>query len=279
MTEKLPLKQKLALLRAHMADLELPKSGWNNHSQFSYYELGDFLPQALQYMAELKMIGHIDFRSDAEYVFLHIIDTEDDPADMSQIMTFAIERSVVTIQGAQPIQNTGGSHTFYRRYLWIDVLELSEPDSIDAEKNPRQGQQNQESKWINKQDEHKILALKTVAEIEAAVKKLLDDGRMIGSDRIKRIDARKAEIEGKSKPKKEEDILYATLAQMQELLAITDIMLLKDKKDKILKAGGHFTKIQADQLSTHYQKLLDNAVKGTEETEAELSKLDDLPLE
>ncbi len=273
-TERIPLRQKLALLRAYMAELNLPKTGWNNHSQFAYYELGDFMPQALIKMAELKILGTTDFKSDSDFNILRIDDNE----DSSQLpIMFYTEKTKASIQGAQPIQNTGGSHTFHRRYLWIDALELSEPDSIDGSK-PRQGQTNPESKWINKQDEQKILALKTIADIDAAVKKLLDEGRAIGSDRMKRIEARKTDLKPKSDKKKEEDILYATVAQMNELLATTDIILLKDKKDKILKSGGHFNKIQSDHLSAHYQKLLEQCIDPSE-PEAALAELDNIPEE
>ena len=273
-TEKLTLRQKLAVLRAHMAGLDLKKSGRNNHANFDYYELGDFLPDALKKMSELKMIGVTDFHSSDKFVFLDILDCEDENA---QPIRFATEKAQVTIQGAQRMQNIGGEHTYHRRYLWMDALEISEPDTLDAisgKKKLDQGNtrgQNPESKWINKQDEQQILALKTIDEIEAAVKKIYDEGKFIGKDRIIRIDARKKELEGKTTippenqtepPKKnDEDILYCTLSQVNELLAITDPVLLKDKKDNLVKMGAHFTKIQGQQLIEHFAKI--SAAGGT----------------
>lgn len=244
------LRQKLADLRAHMAGLNLPKTGWNNHAGFAYYELGDFLPDALKKMAELKIIGTTDFKSDPEYNILIINDCED---ETQQPICFYTEKSKATIQGAQPIQNIGGSHTFHRRYLWIDALELSEPDSIDAgiirkKQEGGSGQGPQESKWINKQEEQKIIALASVAEIEAEVKKIIDAGRMIGSDRITRIEKRKAELKAK-------ETVYVTLAQMQEMLKITDPILLKDKKDKYVAQGLKFTQVQGDQLTAHFENI------------------------
>ena len=265
--EKLTLRQKLAVLRAHMTTLNLTKSGLNKHAGFVYYELGDFLPDALHKMAELKIIGVTDFASSDKYVFLNILDCED---ETSLPIQFATEKATVSIQGAQRMQNIGGEHTYQRRYLWMDALEISEPDTLDAlsgKKKQDQGDgqgQNPETKWINKQDEQQILMLKTVEEIDAAVQKIYSEGKFIGKDRITRIDARKKELEVKlsTNPpadppakKTEDDILYATLSQMQEMLAITDLVLLKDKKDKILKDGGTFTRIQVDQLAEHFKKI------------------------
>lgn len=273
-TEKLTLRQKLAVLRAHMAGLDLKKSGRNNHANFDYYELGDFLPDALKKMSELKMIGVTDFYSSDQFVFLDILDCEDENA---QPIRFATEKAQVTIQGAQRMQNIGGEHTYHRRYLWMDALEISEPDTLDAISGKKKHdhdnarETNPESKWINKQDEQQILALKTVEEIEAAVKKIYDEGKFIGKDRITRIDARKKELESKptttqSTPPpagstKNDDILYATLTQINELLAITDPILLKDKKDKLVQMGAHFTKIQGQQLIDHFAKI--SAASGT----------------
>jgi hypothetical protein len=271
--KELTLRQKLAVLRSHMAGLDLKKSGRNNHANFDYYELGDFLPDALKKMSELKMIGVTDFYSSDKFVFLDILDCEDENA---QPIRFATEKAQVTIQGAQRMQNIGGEHTYHRRYLWMDALEISEPDTLDAisgKKKQDQGNtqgQNPESKWINKQDEQQILTLKSVGEIEAAVKKIYDEGKFIGKDRIIRIDARKKELESKTAtptatqtepPKKNEDILYATLSQVNELLAITDPVLLKDKKDKLVEMGAHFTKIQGQQLIDHFTKI--SAASGT----------------
>lgn len=267
---KLTLRQKLAVLRSHMTTLSLKKSGLNKHAGFEYYELGDFLPDALRKMEELKMIGLTDFASSEKYVFLNIFDCED---ETSLPIQFATEKATVSIQGAQRMQNIGGEHTYQRRYLWMDALEISEPDMLDAVTGKKQSNQNQgdgqgqnpESKWINKQDEQQILNLKTIEEIDAAVQKIYSEGKLIGKDRITRIDARKKELEVKPStnppvdpplPKKSEDnILYATLSQIQELLAITDTVLLKDKKDKIVAEGAHFTKIQVQQLADHFHKI------------------------
>jgi hypothetical protein len=257
-----------------MAGLELKKSGRNNHANFDYYELGDFLPAALKKMSELKMLGVTDFIGNERFVALHIMDAEcEDPG-----ISFYTEKAAVIIQGAQRMQNIGGEHTYQRRYLWMDALELAEPDTLDAVagKKTGGGSQQEETKWIDNQQEQTILAMKTLDEIDVELKRLNTEGWRISKDRIKRINERKAALEkpasgqGQTDPPsaktggETEDKLYCTYAQLQDLLATTDMILLKDKKDKLLKAGAVFTKIMGEQIMAHVEKLKAAAAKSTE---------------
>jgi len=246
MSETVTLKQKLADLRAHIAGLQLKKTGWNAHAQFAYYELGDFMPATLEKMAELQIIGLTDFK-EKDFASLAIYDTETD----EEPIMFYIEKATAEIQGAQRIQNIGGEHTFQRKYLWFDALELSEPDSIDPVTGkktiPVQGQQ--ESVWLTPQQINDIIALNTVEEIDAAVKKYTDAGKRMGEKKLKQIAERKAAL---SKPAKSKPV---TTEQIKELLAMTDAVLLKDKKDKLIKQGYKFSKEEGDEITAYYKKL------------------------
>ena len=58
--------------------------------------------------------------------------------------------------GATKIQEQGASHTYLRRYLWTNALELTEKDPVEAqkqEKSPKQEKIEKRIEGIKNQDE------------------------------------------------------------------------------------------------------------------------------
>jgi hypothetical protein len=255
------LKQKLAELRAHIAGLGLKKSGWNEYSKYAFYELGDFLPQTLIKMAELELIGLTNFTRD-DYIELAISDTKSDAPSIN----FYIEKTTADIQGAQRIQNIGGEHHFFRRYLWMDALELSETDVIDttAGQKTTTGQGRTEPAYLTKEQVDVIIALPGIAEIESALKKHLDSGLRITKDMLKLVNDRKFTIKSGKK------IKYVSNVQMTQLLEIQDIAQLKEKKDNIQNQGFQFAKDQVKKLTDNLNNLTAAAGETTEELDIKL---------
>jgi hypothetical protein len=134
--------QKVAWIRYELVKLNLKKSGKNTYSNFTYFELSDFLPEVNRLMADAGVTTryYIDLRGGEpprEEAVLEVINV-DDPEDK---MVFFSETANVEIGkkrdgsgGADPIQNLGGKHTYLRRYLHIIAWELVEADEVDREK-------------------------------------------------------------------------------------------------------------------------------------------------
>ena len=140
MAETMNVYKKLQKARVALQNFELSKSGWNDYGKYKYLELGDFLPAIVPIFDNLGLCSI--FRIEEPYSEYHegveikcpalaklmIIDT-DQPGEM---ITFSSEIAEGGIKGASPIQQLGGVHTYMRRYLWMEALELAIADEIEA---------------------------------------------------------------------------------------------------------------------------------------------------
>lgn len=115
---------KLQEARIILQNTPMKKSGLNKFAGYSYFELGDFLPQVNKIFAELKLFSATSFTADL--ATLHVIDTEDN----SQV-TFTSPMAEANLKGCHPIQNLGAVQTYQRRYLYVAAMEIVEHDAVD----------------------------------------------------------------------------------------------------------------------------------------------------
>lgn len=133
--------RKLAKARVLLQQRKLKKSGMNRFAGFSYFELADFLPAVNEIFDSLGLCA--TFRIDNAFAeetengqvietpakaYLGIINT-DDPDDR---VWFSSEIAEAGTKGASPIQQLGSVHTYMRRYLYMEALEIVESDGLDA---------------------------------------------------------------------------------------------------------------------------------------------------
>ncbi len=118
--------EKLQTCRVKLQEASLKKSGKNKHANYTYYELGDFLPTVNRLFAENKLFGYVSFT--AEIATLTIIDTEKQEDQI--IFTSPMESA--KLPNCHPIQNLGAVETYSRRYLYTTALEIVEHDALDA---------------------------------------------------------------------------------------------------------------------------------------------------
>ena len=118
--------EKLQQARIQLQDLNLKKSGKNKFANFNYYELADFLPHINKIFGELKLFSKFDLL--LEKATLTIIDIEN---EKSQI-TFESDKTEAILKGTTAIQQLGATHTYLKRYLYLNALEIVENDFVDA---------------------------------------------------------------------------------------------------------------------------------------------------
>lgn len=129
---------KLARARVALQKLNLTKSGKNAYAGFNYFELKDFLSQATEVLLKEGLVAV--FNIEAGHVTYYAEDRQERGSDEARLtITDGIERIVfrspvaeATVKGASPIQNLGSMHTYLKRYLYLNALELSENDTVDA---------------------------------------------------------------------------------------------------------------------------------------------------
>lgn len=126
MSEKLNLYAKLQKVRVELQKKKLKKSGVNKFSNYTYFELQDFLPEInkLCYENGLSTI----FNFDEDYAYLIIVNIE----DPSENETFSTPVQIATLKSAAAMQNIGATQSYARRYLYIMAFEIAENDLIDA---------------------------------------------------------------------------------------------------------------------------------------------------
>jgi hypothetical protein len=118
---------KLMQARIDLQSAPLKKSGKNKFAGYSYFELGDFLPQIQNIFFRIGLCGYISFGK--ELATLTITDVHD---QTEIVITSPMESA--SLKGVHPIQNLGAVETYNRRYLWMAALEIVEHDILDASK-------------------------------------------------------------------------------------------------------------------------------------------------
>ena len=116
---------KLNALRLYISNKFVEKSAQNNHKGYKYFQLSDFIPLVIKKSNELGIIGCMNFTDETATLTLICID------DKSTVK-FSSPMSTADLKGNQPVQNLGSVHTYLRRYLWVNALELVESDEIEA---------------------------------------------------------------------------------------------------------------------------------------------------
>lgn len=125
----MPVLHKINQLRRHIHSTELKKTGYNKFSQYSYFELADFLIPALSKCIELDLCTMVSFATDL--ASMTVTDLED---GTSFVITSPM--STAALKACHEVQNLGAVQTYLRRYLWVALLEIVEHDAVDSSAGP-----------------------------------------------------------------------------------------------------------------------------------------------
>ena len=116
---------KLQKARVKLQSLPIKKSGFNSYAGFRYFELGDFLPSVNTIFDELGLCSVFSIIDNK--ATLRIVDVE-----FGGAVFFSSPTADAASGKAPPIQALGSMHTYLRRYLMLNALELVENDIVDA---------------------------------------------------------------------------------------------------------------------------------------------------
>ena len=116
---------KLQKARVLLQELPLKKSGFNSFAGFRYFELSDFLPSINVIFDNLGLCSV--FSISEGIATLRIFDSE-----FGGVVYFRSPTAEAGAGKAPPIQALGSMHTYLRRYLMLNALEITEHDAVDA---------------------------------------------------------------------------------------------------------------------------------------------------
>lgn len=179
--ESMNVRQKLAKARLYFLNQKVKKSGKNMHLEFKYFELEDIVPPAIRIFARVGLTTNIEFTDDKAVMSVFNTDNMEEPP-----ITFTVPyrevKPIISNQGKEvtnPMQALGSSITYLRRYLWMTVLDITEPDDIDATLGADDGTEEEANEFAEEaaaaapaKKEKKKKAPATTAEREEAKKEL-----------------------------------------------------------------------------------------------------------
>lgn len=197
---KMNVYQKLAIARAELGNRPLKKSGFNKFSGFSYFELSDFISEITKIFKDLNLVSVFKIKPNdlgIETAYMDIINA-DNPND---IVSFEASTAEAAVKGASTIQVLGAKHTYMRRYLWLEAMEIAENDAQDAQdKSKDEKPATQKQLALASLGQVKILS----AQDPERIKKMLD---YYGVKEIKELTMQQASeaVKAFSKDKKAEE--------------------------------------------------------------------------
>jgi hypothetical protein len=110
------------LVRLPMSEMSLKKSGYNKHLNYYYYELGDFLKQATKLLADAGLCTVFNISYDNNGIEIATLTVTD---GLEKIVFTTPTADVPNMQG---VFNLGSKHTYCKRYLYVNLLDLTEND-------------------------------------------------------------------------------------------------------------------------------------------------------
>lgn len=122
--------KKIAQLRASKELQKIKKSGENKFAGFMYFELADFLPVVNKLELELGLLSVFNIKD--EVASLKVYDLEVDDLMQNKSILFETPVAEANMKGALEIQKLGSVHTYLKRYLYLNYLNLTEADTVDS---------------------------------------------------------------------------------------------------------------------------------------------------
>ena len=160
--EKLNIYQKLQQARVQLQKRGLTKSGNNKFAGFKYFELADFLPSINEIFNELGLFSFFNIKrtytEQGEVRELAILTITDGEKEIVFETPTAEPRPDKT---PNPIQELGSKHTYTKRYLYLNALEIAENDVVDATIG-KDKEEPKETKTTPKATEKQLELIKTL---------------------------------------------------------------------------------------------------------------------
>ena len=118
--------EKLQNCRVELQKMNLKKTGENKFAGFKYYELADILPTINELFLKYKLTSNFSIVDEEAILVINNIEKPE------EFIRFGSPIAEANIKGCTPVQSLGGVHTYLKRYLYINALEIVENDMFDG---------------------------------------------------------------------------------------------------------------------------------------------------
>ena len=117
--------QRLQKARVELQQKNIKKSGENKYSGFKYFELKDFIPVLNEIFLSNGLSSNFSIQENIATLFIINLD------DPNENILFTSPIAEANLKGCTPIQGIGAIHTYMKRYLYLNALEIVEDDILD----------------------------------------------------------------------------------------------------------------------------------------------------
>ena len=119
---EMDIYQKIQELRYQMSLLPLKKTGYNKALNYYYFELANFLPEATNLMKDMKLCPVFCIGYDSNGVEVATLTV------YSGTERVAFSTPTADVPRLEGIFGLGAKHTYCKRYLYVNLLDLTEQD-------------------------------------------------------------------------------------------------------------------------------------------------------
>ena len=170
---------KLAKARIETQKKVTKKSGYNKYADYDYFTLDDFLTIATTELEKQGLIALFNLKK----MYVKELGTVEEVAtltitDGANSIEFTTPSAEAIVKGAVPIQNLGSKHTYLKRYLYMNAMELSETDAVDETIGKEEKQAEAKKVELKKATDAQLVLLKklyTNEELNAILEKANKD--------------------------------------------------------------------------------------------------------
>lgn len=142
--------EKVQLIKTEILKAGLKKTGLNKFSNFSYFELADFLPKIIELCEKNKVCTYVSFDNEKSTLVVVNSEKSEERIEISSPMRN------LELKGCNEIQALGGVETYSRRYLYMALFDITENDMFDSiagtEKNEKQKEIEKPEKMTSEQE-------------------------------------------------------------------------------------------------------------------------------
>lgn len=220
-TTEMNVWSKLLAVRNEFYAAGAKKTGRNLHAEFMYFELSDIVPIAAPIFAKYNLLLMPTFENgNAEAV---VINTEkpDERINFSIPLQFIAEPAKFRMN---EVQGVGAAVTYYRRYLYMIVLDLVEADSFDGESSTTETEDTPAPKKKPATTEQRQVIKKTLTNSDGEADDLQKSALKAALKKLKEIDPSKEEFIQKIAIKTEEFTSIKKAACEQLILTVNEMI-------------------------------------------------------
>ena len=134
-TEINEVLHKLQKAKVELKKYPLKKSGYNKFNNYKYYELDDILPAIMEVLLNNKLSSYCYPKRNKMYIEIHDYESKQYITFSTKLKEFPTETNKKKDYGAY-MKTQQGLQTYARRALWLIIMDISEPNDIDATPEP-----------------------------------------------------------------------------------------------------------------------------------------------